>query len=761
MKHWLIRAQVESGDITGAVTALTDLEESSPAEMRTYAAVIVTLFKKDDIASIREAWSLYQQMRLAAHPVPDEKMYTRMILACASGKIPEQNPHNWRKAAGERAMDLFKEMSMTYDVRPSINTYNAVIHALSRDHEFANDAMAVYRQLIELQFTRPVEESVESGETGLEFVPDRSTFNNLLEAFDGNGDLARGKWVMGEMLRVAHAFINPRTAPQHRSREQNLVDAVSRLPDSKTVSLLFHCYAHYNPPLEPLLQEAREAAMLREREELSRLERGLSPDEEEAVEPPDDFEPELPPTMRIKEYRALKAQKLTGVQDMETAAGLPQEAEDALPPVAADTSVRPGVEQVAAGVYDLAEDAEATRDETEAQKAEKERVSAELERKRADVMERIDRAQDRKDELGGIIVPDKPGMSIEEKAEKVAEHVLRMAEAQRTAQLESTAHVPDDVAEGVTLPQTSAGVLRETSAILGSLMESATGRRNLGEMTANGKLDAWIAAKVDHDVLAAYLRVIMSHGAPEQVLWTINAAMFSPKLEENLYTRANIEPDKRAYEWLFRTGIYYDETDPLRPQVDRLLDEGWAKFVQTPMYRDPTAYGVWRYRIETLARSFRLDEAMVTFKQFVLTLPPITTDVINGKLPLDGQGTPDRLRKPRMRELIHQLSTQKRYTFPKGDFEHLRNRLALTYRSDDVNLVKHTQAVYQMQLGHLLRATNASRSQAPPMPKTRVGGLSPIVEDEQRKAAVKRRQTNWQAKAARRQRKRAFKSSKH
>lgn len=825
MKDYLIRAQLKSGDLEGAVRTITALEESSPAKEKTYTAVIIALFRKDDLPSTKQAWSLFHQMRLAAHPVPDEVTYTRMILACASGKIPEQNVHHWRSSAGERAMDLFREMTMTYHVRPSLNTYNAVIHALSRDYEFAPDAVAVYRQLVDMQFSRPRDQSLE-GETGLEYVPDRTTFNNLLEAFDGTGDLAQAKWVMGEMLRVAAAFVGENTAPPHRTREQNLVDAVARLPDSRSLSLLFHCYAHYNPPLEPLLQEAREAAMKREREELSRMERGLSPDDDEdPTEPPDEgFQSLKPPKMSIREWREKKASQ--ALEDMEAAAGLGHEDTESNSqepenknrlsgpdPTPSEKSTPP--ESSSEGVYDIDNDALSPKDEAQASK-DKQELSETLERKREEVMAKIDQLQDRKDEQGGIIVPDKPGMTTEEKAEKVASHVLRMAEAQRTAELEARQHVTSDVAQGVSLPQTSAGVLREVSAIMGSLQQSAFGERNMAKMAQTGVLDPWIVAKVDSDVLAAYLRVLLSHGAPDQVLFTLHAAMFSPNPEENLYNRFKLQPDRRAYEWLFRTGIFYDETDPLRPQVDKILDDAWERFVESPHYLNPASFNVWRLRIENLARSFRLDEAMAHFKQFVLTLPPITTDVINGKIPLDKQSLEmlsreakgysrskgphrgdlyedqndevndslnqeqkqDQPQHPRqrqgplqgdgarpltrleMRRLTHQLATGKRYRFPTGDFNHLRNRLALTYRHKDLELVKHAQTVYQMQMGHLLRATNQTRAQAPPLPLTRVGGLTPIAEDETRKATVKRKHTNWQAKAARRLRKQRYKASK-
>ena len=172
-------------------------------------------------------------MRLVAHPVPSADIFSIMIRACADGHVPRDGRPGPQKSDAERALDLFREMTVARNMRPSVEAFNATILACARSEELHHEAFRLFRQMIALQ-----------AEGSSHFAPDRMTFNALLLACARKGDLARARWIFGEMARLAASFV----AESQEMGEWQLAEALARLPDEHSLAHLFRAYAKYRPP---------------------------------------------------------------------------------------------------------------------------------------------------------------------------------------------------------------------------------------------------------------------------------------------------------------------------------------------------------------------------------------------------------------------------------------------------------------------------------------------------------------------------------
>ena len=161
-------------------------------------------------------------MRYVAHPNPDGLLYTLMIRACASpiSKAQSSEP--------EKALDLWTEMTVDHNIKPTLGSYNAVILACAKSGEktYINEAFRLTKQMLD---------SHRDARGFSAFRPDRKTFSALLEGTKRIGDLARARWILAEIVRGGQATgLHPNTVD---------VDI-----DAEIMTHLFHTYAAYTPP---------------------------------------------------------------------------------------------------------------------------------------------------------------------------------------------------------------------------------------------------------------------------------------------------------------------------------------------------------------------------------------------------------------------------------------------------------------------------------------------------------------------------------
>ncbi|KAF9050758.1 hypothetical protein BDZ89DRAFT_1057188 [Hymenopellis radicata] len=206
--------------------------KSNPPAMNTYTSVITTLFSVRDSIANAQAWDLYTHMRYVAHPTPDPFLYTVMIRACASPTFSS------RVAEPERALDLWTEMTVDHNMRPTVATYNAVILACARSgtKTYINEGFRLAKEMIE---------SHKDANGVPTYVPDQQTFCALLEGAKRIGDLNRTRWILAKIGNVMMENRSPDTS----INEEVMMHA-------------FHTYASYNPPfkreLAPLSDVAKE-----------------------------------------------------------------------------------------------------------------------------------------------------------------------------------------------------------------------------------------------------------------------------------------------------------------------------------------------------------------------------------------------------------------------------------------------------------------------------------------------------------------------
>ncbi|KAJ9477624.1 hypothetical protein PHBOTO_001188 [Pseudozyma hubeiensis] len=279
--HSLTKAYVNTCQFVPAIQLLNSLESTGrPASMATYTLVIDRLLdpvvlpqtgakqERPELQAL--AWNLFYHMRLHAHPIPDAPLYTLMIRACAHG-VPQpqdiDDPSTSytgldlnstsssstssieatpRISDAERALDLFREMTTRYSVRPNAEVYNALILACARRKDFYLEAFRLLREMVELETGRS---NVDLRKNGmLRFAPNRYTFNALLQGCARNRDLARARWVLAEMIRTTLPLFDAEVR-EELGREER-VELLSKRPNEETMCHVFHTYAAYTPPVK-------------------------------------------------------------------------------------------------------------------------------------------------------------------------------------------------------------------------------------------------------------------------------------------------------------------------------------------------------------------------------------------------------------------------------------------------------------------------------------------------------------------------------
>ncbi|GAC72670.1 FOG: PPR repeat [Moesziomyces antarcticus T-34] len=278
--HSLTKAYVTSAQFLPALELLNSLEQSGhPAAMATYTLVIdrlldpVAIPRSGSVGVSREerpelqalAWNVFYHMRLHAHPVPDAPLYALMIRACARGiaqphEIDDPTKaytalssdasgrrHAPRISDAERALDLFREMTTRYNVRPNAEVYNSLILACARRKDFYLDTFRLLREMVELETERAHAADAEPSGM-LRFAPDTYTFNALLQGCARNRDLARARWVLAEMIRTTMPLFDPEV--RGALSRQDVVELLAKRPNHETMCHIFHTYASYEPPLK-------------------------------------------------------------------------------------------------------------------------------------------------------------------------------------------------------------------------------------------------------------------------------------------------------------------------------------------------------------------------------------------------------------------------------------------------------------------------------------------------------------------------------
>ncbi|PWN38874.1 hypothetical protein IE81DRAFT_369516 [Ceraceosorus guamensis] len=273
--HCLIKANLRSS-LAAALDILASLEGASaktsdavallpgPASLATYTLVLNHILTAAPKHHKPLFWSLYHRMRFAAHPTPDAPLYTLAIRACAEGiEYPGDDYSNAprkRVADGERALDLFREMSVHHGIRPTAQTYNALMLVYARRKELLPEAFRLLKEMVALERERLSIEDVQARQELTCFAPDKRTFNALLNGCARNGDLARARWVLAEMLRNASALwsetAQERGPTNLTDREQ--LEVENRRPDDVSLMHVFNAYAAYVPPFKSNLRALRQ-----------------------------------------------------------------------------------------------------------------------------------------------------------------------------------------------------------------------------------------------------------------------------------------------------------------------------------------------------------------------------------------------------------------------------------------------------------------------------------------------------------------------
>jgi hypothetical protein len=183
-------AHLTLNDIRMSLTVLHELEDLNlAAPQAVYHAVITRLVHSEAPSHRAAGWNLFGHMRLVAHSTPTRSLYTEMIAACAHPTHPEP----------ERALDLWTEMTIDSGILPDVNTFNAVLLACGRVQRFYPETFRLMRQLLDFYQTSPPGTPQKTM-----YTPTRQTFDALLDGAKRNGDLARARWVLTEMIRFSN-----------------------------------------------------------------------------------------------------------------------------------------------------------------------------------------------------------------------------------------------------------------------------------------------------------------------------------------------------------------------------------------------------------------------------------------------------------------------------------------------------------------------------------------------------------------------------
>ncbi|MCO5565524.1 hypothetical protein L7F22_019198 [Adiantum nelumboides] len=272
--HHLVAAYAKADRLDEAAAIVKHLQDVQPASMQTYTLLIEHYLQKVSQPQIQsKAWSLFKDMRTYAHAIPDAHLYAQMIRACALG-VPQPGDALWKPQPAllaesnttakkrnipkpgqplrpdtERALDLFREMTMRYNVRPTPEVYSSVILACTRRKDMYEKGIELFQSMLEIERQRIA--SVESNEDtkldlSLSYAPDRATYNAVLQGCCQVGDLLRARWILAEMLRSSYALW---TSLQSRSNvaDWEWAEVETRRPDEYTLALVLFTYATYKP----------------------------------------------------------------------------------------------------------------------------------------------------------------------------------------------------------------------------------------------------------------------------------------------------------------------------------------------------------------------------------------------------------------------------------------------------------------------------------------------------------------------------------
>ncbi|WFD19198.1 hypothetical protein MCAP1_001421 [Malassezia caprae] len=224
IQHVVTKAYTQTNQLWKAAQYLAHWEQSVPAPMSSYTLVMEHLLKHPVRVLQPLAWSLFYHMRFAAHAVPDAALYAMMIRACAAG-VPQPTPLGARRpsamlADAERALDLFREMTMHHGIRPNKEVYDSLILTCARRKEHYGDAIQFLRQLMDL-----------SSDPTSPMAPDAYTYNAVLQGSARHGDLDTARWILADLVHAAMAR------------------GAAHGPNEETMANVFWTYAVYRPPV--------------------------------------------------------------------------------------------------------------------------------------------------------------------------------------------------------------------------------------------------------------------------------------------------------------------------------------------------------------------------------------------------------------------------------------------------------------------------------------------------------------------------------
>lgn len=219
VKHALVKVHASNGLLFSAIQQLAHWEASVPAPQQSYAVAIDSILRHPVRSIHPVAWSLFQRMRFAAHPVPDPHTYALMMRACAAAvPQPSDVDRPGRKPApiadAERALDMFREMTEYHGIEPTKEVYDSIILTCARRREHYGDARRIMRLFLENE--------------SASMQADVYTFNALLQGVARAGDITIARWALAEMLRSSLGG--------------------ARGPNEETMTNIFWTYAVFDPP---------------------------------------------------------------------------------------------------------------------------------------------------------------------------------------------------------------------------------------------------------------------------------------------------------------------------------------------------------------------------------------------------------------------------------------------------------------------------------------------------------------------------------
>lgn len=219
VKHALVKVHASNGLLFPAIQQLAHWEASVPAPQQSYAVAIDSILRHPVRSIHPVAWSLFQRMRFAAHPVPDPHTYALMMRACAAAvPQPSDVDRPGRKPApiadAERALDMFREMTEYHGIEPTKEVYDSIILTCARRREHYGDARRIMRLFLENE--------------SASMQADVYTFNALLQGVARAGDITIARWALAEMLRSSLGG--------------------ARGPNEETMTNIFWTYAVFDPP---------------------------------------------------------------------------------------------------------------------------------------------------------------------------------------------------------------------------------------------------------------------------------------------------------------------------------------------------------------------------------------------------------------------------------------------------------------------------------------------------------------------------------